>query len=139
MGPGEGPEKERKERVLGQSGTDARAMKVSSAKEPKTKDEFVRSGRLEESRERDGFQAGRTKASEASMEEAEKREEAEQDASGKSERKRKSRGEISIVYAEDIPDPSDPDNPHKKRTVYRRGPTYPAPEFGLGGGFDGIF
>ena len=71
---------------------------------------------------------------------AQDKESAERAQSERAKRKRKKpRLEYTITYGDFIPDPSDPLNPRKGRWVYRQGPTFVMPEFGLGSGFDGIF
>ena len=113
------------------------------------RDEFIRSGGIKALSERENVQsaqAGESKKKDSGrlIEGTEKDEEragedAVKEAAEDRGKKRKHRAEITWMYAEHIPDPSDPHNPHKGRWVYRQGPTYPAPEFGLGGSFDGIF
>lgn len=51
----------------------------------------------------------------------------------------KRRGEICIRRVKDIRDPSDPENKAKWKTVELPAIHIPMPEFGLGGGFEGVF
>ena len=51
----------------------------------------------------------------------------------------KRRGEICIRRVKDIRDPSDPENKPKWKTVELPAIHIPMPEFGLGGGFEGVF
>ena len=137
-----------KERPSLQAGAAVEAAGASSAGEPR-RDEFIRSGGIKAPDKRENVrsaQAGEPKKKDAGRqiggtEKNEERagEDAVKEAAEDRGKKRKHRAEITWMYAEHIPDPSDPHNPHKGRWVYRQGPTYPAPEFGLGGSFDGIF
>ena len=139
-----------KERPSLQTSATVEAAGASSAWEPR-RDEFIRSGGIKTPDERENVQfaqAGEPKKKDSGKqvggtEKDEERsgEDAVKEAAEDREKKRKHRGEITWVYADHIPDPSDPHNPRKGRWVYRQGPTYPAPapEFGLGGRFDGIF
>ena len=67
----------------------------------------------------------------------EKTEEQQSDSSGCKAPKR--RGEICIRRVKDIRDPSDPENKAKWKTVELPAIHIPMPEFGLGGGFEGVF
>lgn len=51
----------------------------------------------------------------------------------------KRRGEICIRRVKDVRDPSDPENKAKWKTVELPAIHIPMPEFGLGGGFEGVF
>ena len=137
-----------KERPSLQAGAAVEAAGASSAGGPR-RDAFIRSGGIKAPDERENVQsaqAGELKKKDSGrlIEGTEKDEEragesAAKEAAENRKKKRKHRAEITWMYAEHIPDPSDPHNPRKGRWVYRLGPTYPAPEFGLGGSFDGIF
>ena len=137
-----------KERPSLQACAAVEAAGASSAGGPR-RDAFIRSGGIKAPDERENVQsaqAGELKKKDSGrlIEGTEKDEEragesAAKEAAENRKKKRKHRAEITWMYAEHIPDPSDPHNPRKGRWVYRLGPTYPAPEFGLGGSFDGIF
>ena len=133
-----------KERPSLQACAAVEAAGASSAGGPR-RDAFIRSGGIKAPDERENVQsaqAGEPKKKDSGrpIEGTEKDgERAAKEAAENRKKKRKHRAEITWMYAEHIPDPSDPHNPRKGRWVYRLGPTYPAPEFGLGGSFDGIF
>lgn len=126
----------RKENLPAQPDAETQGVNPSSATGSQAKDEFIRSSGIKKPQDEEKARLD----SPGKLKEKD-REKAEEDAAKEAAdaRKRKNRAEISVLYSEDIPDPSDPHNPSKTRTVYRRGPTYPAPEFGLGIHFSGIF